>query len=363
MIKANKGEWSEIYTLLKLLGDKTVYAGDDNLNIINDLCYPIISIFRKENNNIHEYSYSDNKKIVDIKIDDEIKYRIPIDEIKKKAEVLFNNIKELKGASFEIPVIEEFLSSIECYKIKAKSQDKTDITIRLYDIKTSFEQKLGFSIKSMLGSPSTLLNAGRTTNFIYKIENINLSDNEIEYINSLSPDNAKVQARIKEIINKGGSLCFKEPESSVFESNLTLVDSLLPQIMSDVLLMYYSGESGSSLKDITEKLQIENPLNFNIKHAHKFYEYKIKRLLTDIALGMVPGKVWTGIYEANGGYLIVKKDGDVVCYHIYDKNNFENYLLSNTRLDTGSTTRHEFGTIYKKDNNYYINLNLQIRFK
>ena len=34
---ANKGEWSEIYVLFKLLGEKRVYAGDGELNKIGDL--------------------------------------------------------------------------------------------------------------------------------------------------------------------------------------------------------------------------------------------------------------------------------------------------------------------------------------
>lgn len=31
-ITGNKGEWSEIYTFFKLLGEKTVYSGDEDLN-------------------------------------------------------------------------------------------------------------------------------------------------------------------------------------------------------------------------------------------------------------------------------------------------------------------------------------------
>ena len=43
---------------------------------------------------------------------------------------------------------------------------------------------------------------------------------------------------------------------------------------------------------------------------------------------MMPSKVWTGEYDATGGYLIVKADGEILCYHIYNKNEFENYLLA-----------------------------------
>ena len=85
--------------------------------------------------------------------------------------------------------------------------------------------------------------------------------------------------------------------------------------------------------------------------------------MTDVALGMVPGVVWTGRYQANGGYLVVKSDGDVVCYHFYDKNLFEDYLYHNTRLDTPSSTRYGFGVIEKaEDGTLIFKLNLQIRF-
>ena len=44
MITGNKGEWSEIYTLLKILADKEIYAGDGDLNKIEDLIFPVIRI-------------------------------------------------------------------------------------------------------------------------------------------------------------------------------------------------------------------------------------------------------------------------------------------------------------------------------
>ena len=95
---------------------------------------------------------------------------------------------------------------------------------------------------------------------------------------------------------------------------------------------------------------------------HPFYTYKIKRFLTDIALGMMPSKVWTGELDATGGYLVVKENGDVLCYHIYNRNEFEDYLFESTKLETASSSRHEFGKIYEKEGKLYFNLNLQIRF-
>ena len=77
---------------------------------------------------------------------------------------------------------------------------------------------------------------------------------------------------------------------------------------------------------------------------------------------MVPSKVWNGKADATGGYIVVREDGEVLCYHLFNMNEFENYLLDNTRFETASTSRHGFGNIYKENEKYYIKLNLQIRF-
>ena len=79
---------------------------------------------------------------------------------------------------------------------------------------------------------------------------------------------------------------------------------------------------------------------------------------------MMPSKIWNGLDEANGGYIIVKEDGDVVAYHIYNRDAFEAYLLENTKFERGSTSKHDFASIYKDSTDQkFINLNLQIRFK
>ena len=48
MLTGNKGEWSEIYALFKLLGDTQLFAGDAHLKKVEAFFYPIIQIIRKE---------------------------------------------------------------------------------------------------------------------------------------------------------------------------------------------------------------------------------------------------------------------------------------------------------------------------
>ncbi|MBR6870018.1 MAG: HpaII family restriction endonuclease [Candidatus Methanomethylophilaceae archaeon] len=95
----------------------------------------------------------------------------------------------------------------------------------------------------------------------------------------------------------------------------------------------------SSIQDQARILESSNPLGFKISPGQKLYQYKIKKFLAVVALGMKPATCWNGIEDANGGYIVVKEDGEVLCYHIYNRNDFEDYLFKNTRLDTPSTTR------------------------
>ncbi len=357
MITGNKGEWSEIYALFKLLGDKELFLGNKDIEKLEGLIYPILRILRTETNGDFEYSIQD--EIILISGGEEV-LKIAISVFKEKAKVLLEKIKKNKSRTFSVPEIEAFMQSINCLSLKASSTAKTDITIVVHDQRTNQQPTLGFSIKSQLGSPSTLLNAGKTTNFVYQIVGANLTKSDIEQINSIDT-RSKIMDRIVQIQNAGGEFKFVKTERQIFSNNLVLMDSLLPEILSQIIFDFYSSEF-SHLTDLITKTAKLNPLNFDIENEHKFYEYKIKRFLTDVALGMMPSKVWTGKYDATGGYLIVKENGDVLCYHIYNRNEFEDYLIGNTKLDTASSSRHEFGKVYSENVELYFKLNLQIRF-
>jgi type II restriction enzyme len=357
MITGNKGEWSEIYTLFKLLGDKQLFLGNKDIEKLEGVVYPILRVLRTENNGDFKYSIED--EIILISGGKEI-LKIAISEFEGKAKFLLEKIKANRERTFSVPEIEQFMQSINCLSLKASSTAKTDITIVVHDQRTNQQPTLGFSIKSQLGSPSTLLNAGKTTNFIFKIDNIKFTKFEIEKINSID-SRSKIMDRINSVLQSNGQFNFVKTERQIFSNNLILIDSRLPEILSQIVYDFYSSKK-SSVADLVKSTNLKNPLKFDISNNHKFYEYKIKRFLTDIALGMMPSKVWTGQYDATGGYLIVKESGEILCYHIYNRNEFENYLFNNTKLDTASSNRHGFGSIYEENGEFYFKLNLQIRF-
>lgn len=154
---------------------------------------------------------------------------------------------------------------------------------------------------------------------------------------------------------------FIRSENSTFQSNLTLIDSKMPEILSYALKAYFEGKA-SLLSDICKYITTTNPLGFDQSSNHKFYEHKLKRFLSEVALGMMPNTTWTGQYDGTEGYIVIKEDGDVVCYNIINRNLFEDYLLANTKFDTPSSTRHMFGSIYDVGSESFFKLNLQIRF-
>lgn len=358
MITGNKGEWSEVYTLLKVISDKKLFAGDSNLNKIENLIFPIIKVLRDETNGTFEFSY-DNDLVIVKNGEEEI--GISVLEFQRQSRFLLTKLREKTNATFSVPGIESFINSFDCHSLKAKSSVKSDIRIVIHDLRTRTNPELGFSIKSQLGGASTLLNAGKTTNFIFKINNLLLTQNQIAEINEIET-RSKIKDRIQKIAELGGSLEFQKTESSVFGNNLVLIDSALPKIIAECLHLFFTSTI-STIVELTNHISIKNPLNYNLETNHPFYSYKIKRFLTDIALGMMPSKVWAGELDATGGYLVVKESGEVLCYHIYNRNEFEDYLFTNTKLETASSTRHDFGKIYNENGQFFFKLNLQIRFK
>lgn len=276
-LTGNKGEWSEIYTLLKLLGEGKVYAGDQNLNKIQDLFYPIVMILRQEKNGKFNYKLHDKDVVIQTPEGDEL-LRTPASVFLVEAENLLKAINESEGA-FPIPQIESFMNRIYCHSLKAKSSDKTDIRIILHDRRTKINSEMGFSIKSQLGGDSTLLNASKATNFNFKIDGASLSDGDIAKINSLSPTRNKVIERFKAITKKGGKLIFDKVDNSTFRNNLIMLDGDLPTIIAHLLLEQLNN-GVSTLKELADYITQTNPLGYDTEQASPFYAYKIKHLLT-----------------------------------------------------------------------------------
>ena len=355
MITGNKGEWSELYVLLRLLADGKIYTADADLNKVEQAYSPVLSIYRQETD-AGELEYRLADKTNDVTIfwnGDRIK-DVASKRLAAYADAFYEGIVSGNKSSFSISGAETIMKDIRCTKIKASSSDKTDITMQVYDRKTGYRSRVGYSIKSELGNAPSLLNASGATNFRYEI--VGLSDEEMKQINSIKTK-AKLRDRITEIDDKS-SLQYDCALNETFAGNLMVLDSMMDDIIAQMLIEYYKNGC-VTCADIATAVEESDPLGYK---REGIYRYKIKKFLCAVALGMMPSKKWDGQDEANGGYIIVKDSGEVLAYHLYNRNAFENYLLNNTRFETASSSRHKFGTIYKENGRMYINLNLQVRF-
>ena len=357
MLKGNKGEWSELYAFCYLLHSGVLITADKNLKPTENIYFPILKILREEKSGIvlKYYPSDPNNQTIKIFNGNKLLGKYKKQEFKKTIETLYKEIPKGKKA-FEIPDVNRFFDGIYVSRLKADSLRKQDIDIQIHDIHTGINPICGFSIKSYLGASPTLVNPGKSTNFIYNIENCT---NEI--MNNVNAINTRTKI-IDKIQYLKGNQCkinsSNEMVSTQFNENLEFVDSKMPLIISQALLLSY--QTGTkTVSDIINLLQKQNPLNYS---NGKMYTYKFKKFLCACALGMTPEKNWEGTEDANGGYIVVKRDGSVVCYHIYNRTDFEQYLYDYTCFDTPSTSRYEYMSVYKENGMYKLKLNLQIRF-
>ncbi|MEX2484765.1 MAG: HpaII family restriction endonuclease [Brumimicrobium sp.] len=380
-LTGNKGEWSELYVLVTLLAEGKLYQSDYKLNKDLENVYEVVKAYKSESDYDLEFDRDQNINLY--KIEDGARERIGLfspEDLQRVSKLLYNGIKEGKGKSFAIVETDDFLTSASINKLKADSKVKADIKLKIYDHRLAKETELGFSIKSLLGGNSTLFNTGLGNNFIYAVDN-NISESVIEFnTRTYKPTRglSKLTYRLQELKRLGANVHFKTIQSNQLWKNLKMIDGDLPDILAWAL--YYRWlDRESSLKGISTLLEKKDPLNFynNQPSEQKLYEYKLKRFLTEAAMGMTSETPWMGEYDSFGGVIIAKNDGDVVCFHIYDFNLFRNYLLDNTKFEQPSTgedslnpgnsrstgKKYYYGWLYEEDDTLNYKINLQIRFK
>jgi len=362
MLKGNKGEWSEVYVLIKLLVDLKLFSADEKLNKTTSYL-EVLSILRQDKT---EFNYLvgkiNNINVLDVTTGNTI-FTISSADLLKLSKDLFKEIKNGSGQSFTLsPSIINRLSALSINKIKQDSKSKGDINILVHDPACGVKTQKKFSIKSFIGSDPTLFNANKTTNIIYEIRNpagapIPLA--LMGQINSITTGHKYIK-RIEKIIGSGFLIDYKGFEDDTFLLNLELIDSKLPEIIAFAVLEKYKNRI-SKITDVIDNLNKKNPVGYNLSLGHNFYEYRIINFLVEAALGMTSAYVWNGIHDATGGIIIVKDNTDVLCYHLIEFNKFKEYLKSATRLDNPSGGKMGYGEIYPDKGKTYIKLNFQVK--
>lgn len=384
-LSRNAGEWAEFYVLLNVLSEGKLYAADGSLNKLTDNYFPVIKIEMQKNGQPKEhpvpieYIINASEKTITVFTEGDIRV-ISMSKFREEAASFFQIISTRKGKrAFQVPEISKVLDILNNPVTKQSSSKKADIHIVIHDIMTGFENEVGFSIKSQHSSPASLINASGQTLFQYKITcntHYNIADIQALLAPTVIDKNGESskigpKERISKLLTADFNLEFEIVKSDFFRENLQLIDSSMDVFLADCLLVFMQNKI-SGLAEIVELVSTRNPCNFKARNSERlldFYQYKMKRLIVDAALGMQPKTKWTGVYDASGGYIIVKSTGDVVCYHLYNWNALQDYLFNNLRLETptstgsGSKASFNYGLYYSIENEHYLDLCLQLRFK
>lgn len=359
-LSGNVGEWSEVYVFFHLLGNPVLTPCDAELNICGNTI-PVVAILRgKGPEGNLTYILEKGEKIEwKVYIDGELKSAVLPEEGKEEAAALLAGILEQRSKGMKFPKAEKFLSYLHDNRIKASGLEKGDISLRVDDIRAGHELTCGFSIKSYLGSDPTLFNANKdATNLLYHVKGIDKETvRAIEEEVAQNPKK-KIKVLMKALNEHCAELSFCGALNPTLERNLRYIDISMPQVLGELLLTHYV--TGEKSVAVSTAIMAENdPLHTGDRDL---YAYKVKKLLEAVALGMTPAKPWKGDENANGGFIIVKPDGDVVTYHLYNRMELNEYLFEHTYFDHPSTSRHLFADLFYEGEELYLKLAIQIRF-
>ena len=378
LFSGNKGEWSEPYVVLRLLAEGKLAQADADMLPSPDDFATVIKIIRGDITGVVE----DDGAVV-FTFEDEFGqcHNLKTDQAKLAAQSarLFKSICAIKRAegAFELPIEEDDLKFYGFRRLtnpapKTQKTTKRDLKLRIKSPKTGVAT-LGFSVKSEIGAPPTLLNASEPTNIIYRVKG--LTKATAEAINALTGPR-KIMNRCKMVLSNATSIEYEAYHSSVFADNLEVVDSALPKMLAELVKVHYfqqilaprNTRKAGAFRDADKLSSAVELLSKNEPYASKgrkdFCEIKIKRFLRSCALGLMPSEVWDGKDDASGGYIIVLPDGRLVALYVYNTNLFEKYLYESTIFERASTTRHNYMKLYPdgETGDYFLKLNLQIRF-
>jgi len=351
-LRGNRGEWSEVYVLLRTLAEGQLQVSDHKLDAVEGSVLHVAEIIRQHPDCAYHYTINADDVVVSVVPDGSVLESIQRAEIAELADVALIAIRR-GGFSFDIPELETLLAKLRVTELKLTGSKKGDIDIRIHDLSTASTFAAAYSIKSQLGSPSTLLNASGATNFEYEI----VGDGDPETLTGLK--HLKGKTLVQQLYANGFKLKYVGMCNVTFEDNLRMIDGQMPVIAATLLRLHYEGR-GARVAEVLEALIEEDPCGYG-KSSELQYRHKVKTLLHAVALGMTPAREWDGSLIAGGGYVVVKELGQLVCFPSARVDAFRDHLLDNTKFERASTKRHGYGRLFQDEGTTRICLNLQIR--
>lgn len=381
----NNGEWAEVYIFFKVIADRKLYTADADFNPIKNVYLDVLGVLREETEGeVYNYKTGDN---VTILLNHEPIGTVPTSEFVKYKNILWKLLEHNTETTFSSATVQHFLNSIHIYKPKSPAKVVSDFSGGTVDIviesrdRSGVNRILGFSCKSDLKTSSTLLNAsGDNTNFVFEVEGP-MDDAKMDHFNNIFKEvevkgvkkkHIAVADRMQYLQKCGCDIIFKDTARATAKENLILCGGKeMPAIVGGMLKLFYyennksGAESGRTTMEDCIKYLADNDVadyGFHGTRLVDTYRGKVGQLLISTFTGMRLGEEWNGRQAVNGGYIVVKNDGDVVAFHSTVADEFKDFLVAKMIMESPSHSRHKDMVIYKENGKYYLKLGLQLRF-
>ena len=333
----NKGEWSEAYVFLSLLTSGEIPAAGSTLEAMSGRNYlvskveiPGLNIALVPGQDLYTNGLNES---------------VSGNQIVASQVTVLDAIQNRKETTFALPAVEEVLRTLGFERLKAASNEKVDIFIHLQNQNGGAPSRLGFSIKSELGKASSLLNASGATAIEFIPEKPFLPAAEDKYYAAIRDANDIEELKFKRFAN--GNL----------QTNLEFFGEDFPGKLAELVKEYFYRGRGPKFS-LDEEVTMWAGTHGGQK-AESILRYQLKSFLRAVALGLQPATLWSGALQGYGGYIIVRDNGEIVCLHLENDDEFRDYLMKNTHFDKPSSKRLKQAN--KRDVNV-VYLPLQIRF-
>lgn len=351
--RGNIGNWSELYALASLVVNKGANGPRQNGNSPTSMFFRVLEIYVEDSNPTSTLRYLVGEDEVLLERPGADTSPLDLDQISAAMSELAMDLKsDVATRHFSTGSGEKLLKLLGKQSIGASSNQRvSDFELVIADPQTNNPSpRTGYSVKSSIGSPATLLNASGATNFIF----------EITHPDSLDPrdylEGDSLANHVRQLLKAGFAISFRSLQSDVFEQNLMRVDSLMPTFIAEVLLNSFRANVQNTFASAVEStFSNQDPLGMQ-------RIFKMKQLLGSIAMGLRPTDNWDGDSTKFKGMIHVDQNLDLIFNYQHNQIDFWDYLFANLKFETASRSRHGYGHVYFENGKFYIKLNLQIRF-
>ncbi len=337
---------------------KNILTDSRNVAKVSEIFYPFYVVIYDKKYLYHEDLHSIGVMISSL--DGDVLLCVPANLFLEETAIL---MKESNNSGDKISTVNTFVENLFRNNVKDTSKFKSYVKIFWLDL-----------CSNHIGSSATLLNAsGDNTNFIFEVSG-NMDDEKMVRFNNIFKEtkrkgetclNIATTDRMQYLHQIGCDIQFVGTVENDARANLIKCGGMeMPAIVGGMLKkFYFENLSGpTSVEDCIDYLAENDIVGYGFDDLQNTYRGKIAHFLLCTFTGMRLGSPWNGRQQVNGGYIVVKNNGDVVAFHSTIADEFKDFLVAKIRMEGPSHSRHKDMVIYKKGDRYFLKLALQLRF-